>query len=117
MKIKIREVSDVELVFPTNVDKFLPSAIPDYENKDFWEGFTQSVFSSGLKEKLVPKEGIDAGKALRHIKVCLGSWEPKHEHKIAGVAYLFSSWFEGIETKKNDEQRADSGLSSERLSE
>lgn len=40
------------------------------------------------------KEGVDAGKALAAIKSCLGSFEPKHEHKIAGCGFMFSEWFE-----------------------
>lgn len=40
------------------------------------------------------KPGIDANKALAAIKAILGSFEPKHEHKEAGCAYLLSQWFE-----------------------
>ena len=41
-----------------------------------------------------PKDGIDGEKALRVIKSCMGSFEPKHEHKIAGCGYLLSQWFD-----------------------
>lgn len=40
------------------------------------------------------KPGVDAGKALAAIKAVLGSWEPKHEHKIAACGYMLSEWFE-----------------------
>ena len=47
--------------------------------------------------KLTPKNGIDAQAAIRHVRYCMGSWEPKHEHKEAGCAYLLSLWFDDIE--------------------
>ena len=42
------------------------------------------------------KQGISLSLALRHLGACLSSWEPKHEHKTAGVAYLMSLWFEDL---------------------
>lgn len=43
-----------------------------------------------------PASVIGTQKVHRHISACLGSYEPKHEHKIAGVAYLLSLWFEPV---------------------
>jgi hypothetical protein len=40
------------------------------------------------------KSGVDPKKALSAIKACMASWEPKHEHKIAGCGFLLSEWFE-----------------------
>jgi hypothetical protein len=40
------------------------------------------------------RTGVDFSGALRAIKAILGSFEPKHEHKIAGCAFLLSEWFE-----------------------
>ena len=40
--------------------------------------------------KLKPE--IDNKKALNAIRAWLGSWEPKHEHKIASVGYALSQW-------------------------
>lgn len=40
------------------------------------------------------KEGVDATKALSAIKAVLGSFEPKHEHKMAACAYMLSEWFD-----------------------
>jgi hypothetical protein len=50
------------------------------------EWFTQGV------EAIAFNAGIDALTAGRHLQACLGSYEPRHEHKIAGVAYLMSLW-------------------------
>ena len=41
-----------------------------------------------------PKEGVETDKALAAIKACLGSWAPKHEHKIAGCGFMLSEWFD-----------------------
>lgn len=43
-----------------------------------------------------PKPGVDQDKAIKAIKALLASWEPRHEHQIAGVVYLFSEWFEEV---------------------
>lgn len=40
------------------------------------------------------KPGVDPGKALAAIRSVLGSFEPKHEHKIAGCGFMLSEWFE-----------------------
>jgi hypothetical protein len=63
-------------------------------------------FFEGMKsiDFLKVKPGIDKDKAINHIKTCMGSWAPKHEHKTAGCAYLFHLWFEPftIEDVKNN---------------
>ncbi|MBF0554294.1 MAG: hypothetical protein HQK96_06985 [Nitrospirae bacterium] len=55
-------------------------------------------FFKGLKEeqiaKLTPKPGVDKNKALIAIQCILRSFEPKHEHKEAGAAFMVSEWFE-----------------------
>ena len=61
-------------------------------------------FFYGLKDaQFVPNEGIDKGEALRHLGYIMGSWEPQHEHKEAGCAYLLG--------------RAEGALAEERLRE
>jgi hypothetical protein len=54
--------------------------------------FYQGV--KGLNEKILPKEGIDATKAIRHLKSVMGTWDTKHEDKMRGVAFLMQTWFE-----------------------
>ena len=44
--------------------------------------------------KLKPKPGVDEEAAQKVIRACLGSLESKHQHKIAGVGYMLSEWFE-----------------------
>jgi len=49
--------------------------------------------------KFTAKPGIDAKKALAAIRACMVSWEPKHEHKEAGCAYMLSQWFDSAALK------------------
>lgn len=51
-----------------------------------------------------PEAGVDRYKALRHIHYILGSWEPKHEHKEAGAAFLFNEWFEDAKWEPEDKK-------------
>ncbi len=65
----------------------------EYEGRDMWEDWQAEWFFRGLKRRPVPREGIDLNTALDNLAVVQGSFEPKHEHKQAGVAYLASLWF------------------------
>ena len=98
--MKPKLVSGIELAFPTSVDGFLPNwaEIPEQfkghrgtpQNRLFSAMFFYGVDMSKFKEK----PGIDRAAALNHIRYVSGSFEPKHEHKEAGVAWLLSQWFE-----------------------
>ena len=95
----IKEVGDLDLAFPTGVQHLMPrmSDIPKefHDGKTPWNKLVGQWFFLGLsKLELVPREGVDANKALRHIRAIMGSFEPKHEHKEAACAYLLSQWFE-----------------------
>jgi hypothetical protein len=84
----------MKTLLPTEKD------IPD----EFWRGHgkwntlvSQIFFCGGKIKSMKPKGGIDSKDALNHIKAILASFEPKHEHKEAGCAYLFSLWFDEFE--------------------
>ena len=70
--------------------------IPD-EFKRFggtpWNRWQEQWFYRGLKEIPESKDGVDQEKAMRHLAAVQGSYEHKHEHKEAAVAYLASLWF------------------------
>ena len=97
----VQEVTNLEMAFPATVLHLMPEweAIPQ-EFKRFnstkWNKLFNQWFYSGIDQGALPKakEGIDRTKALRHIRTIMGSFEPKHEHKEAAVAYLMSLWFE-----------------------
>lgn len=60
-----------------------------------WNKFISQWFYNGLDKSEYPtaKDGVDLNQALLNIKACLVDFRPKHEHKIAGAAYLASQWF------------------------
>ena len=95
----IHEVSQIELAFPASVLQFMPKweDIPDeFKDRNTKEcRLASDWFFCGLSElNGSPREGVDAEKALKHIQMVLGSFEPKHEHKEAAVAFLLREWFE-----------------------
>jgi hypothetical protein len=97
-----KDVNDVTFAFPANVDEYLPKMedIPqEYcsrNSKSKWVPLFNILFYGGETDKMwiTSKEGIDAGKAGRHIMCIMKSYQPKHEHKLAGVLYLMDMWFE-----------------------
>ena len=98
---------------PTKFDSISLASVmplmPSYEDipKEFrilsdnkWARFTAQWFFEGVDAKrLVPREGVDRTEALRHCSAILRSFEPKHEHKEAAVAYLLSLWFEDVKER------------------
>ena len=93
------EVTDLELAFPAHVQRLMPEnlakihADADYDPR--WAHFADTWFARGADAALLhPRPGIDKTKALRHLKCIMGSYEPKHEHKMSAVAYLLGLWFE-----------------------
>ena len=101
MNMTPQEISDVTLAFPVKVLKLMPEydSIPkeyrDMNSRNQWTEFQEKWFFQGLKgATITAKEGIDKKLALRHLSAIQGSFEPKHEHKRAAVAFLASQWFE-----------------------
>lgn len=98
---KIAEIDDVEMAFSGDVSNLMPAweEIPEEfkYGQGKWSELASRWFFKGLRNATFkPKEGVNQSKALRHIKTVLGSFDPRHEHKIAGVAYLLSQWFEDV---------------------
>ena len=85
----------LEVAFPAEVTgRLLPpiDEVPgEFHGGNEWTELVDQLFFRGgtLPEF---REGIDPGKAVSQIRACLGSFEPEHEHKTAGVAYLLSLW-------------------------
>lgn len=95
----IQDIDDVLFAFPARVMHLIPAweDIPDEfkEHNNLWHKIATNLFylGAGTKSKFFFKEGVDPEKALRHILTIMKSYEPHHQHKIAGVAFLFSDWF------------------------
>lgn len=96
------ETSQVLRAFPGDIDHLLPAYedIPEefkrLENP--WVKFQRDWFFRGLSPdtQFGSREGIDAERAYYHLACIQRSYEPKHEHKEAAVAFLASLWFVGI---------------------
>lgn len=85
--------SGIELAHMLPAMREIPEAFTD--DRDPWCAVVQRWFFEGVSSSVfVPREGIDKATALAHLGAIMRSFEPKHEHKIAGVAYLCSLWFE-----------------------
>lgn len=94
---KPHPIDDVTLVFPAGVGSLMPlySEVPDEftSQRNPWVKWQRQWFYSGLKSMPTPKDGINVRAAMRHLSAIQGSYEPKHEHKEAAVAYLAAQWF------------------------
>jgi hypothetical protein len=95
-------VDEATMVFGGRINELLPpyADIPDDFKHDYhpWVRVVVQWFYRGLGETpLQPVDTIDRSMAIRHLATVMGSFAPKHEHKIAGVAYLMSLWFKPIE--------------------
>ena len=88
---------------PSRIATFLPpyADLPEEfrRERNPWCQFVQDWFFKGAdKDRLKAKPGVDWKDAVGHCATIMRSFEPKHEHKVAGVAYLLSLWFEPLET-------------------
>lgn len=97
----VKEVSDAELAFPATVLHLMPKYedIPEeFKATDTkWNRFFRHAFYFGVsKLEFRTKPGVDPEKAYRHVRTIMGSFEPKHEHKEAAVAFLLSQWFDDV---------------------
>lgn len=100
-----QDVDKVSYVFPARVigtllpeRKAIPGDVPRV-----WDHFIGYWFACLYTGKGLPadiefhaKDGFCAEKAYRHIDACMRSFEPKHEHKTDGCAYLASCFFEKV---------------------
>lgn len=98
------QVSDIQVALPADLNGLLPpwTAIPEDFRRDEgkarpWRRLQADWFFRGIsKSAVVPRPDVDAEKAWRHLGVIQGSWDPKHEHKMAAVAWLMSRWFKAV---------------------
>lgn len=99
-------LSALETIFPTDVSHLMPdmAEIPEDFHRGWgeakpWVKFQRDWFFSGLVNvEAQVKEGLDPKAVWGHLKAIQGSFEPKHEHKEAAVAFLASQWFESVPT-------------------
>lgn len=110
--MEVPAMNDIDVVFG-NIKHLPPyDSIPDRFKRynDPYVMAVSSWFFCGAKVtdgvltiddvKFIQKPGVDMRGALKAIKAVLSSFEPKHEHKEAGCAYMLSEWFEPVEDQK-----------------
>lgn len=95
------DVDDLTLAFPARLGSLIPpmDCIPAaYPNQRNWQDFQHRWFSGTLPSDCAvhPAAGIDVRAAIRHLSAIQGSFEPKHEHKVAAVGWLASRWLSCI---------------------
>lgn len=94
-----KPVTDVDLAFGGRIADLMPSyeELPEdfRRERDPFSKIVNGWFFNGLHTgSLQAKSGIDKSAALRHCRAIMCSFDPSHEHKIAGVSWLLSQWFE-----------------------
>lgn len=99
--IKPVAVTEVDLVFGGVVEELLPAMteIPEafITGETIWNAAIDRLFYKGPAGiEVTPRKEVDPKAALRHIAAVLNSFQPKHEHKMAGCAYLMSEFFETV---------------------
>lgn len=97
--MKPKKLNGLDVVFSTDVSHLMPAyeEIPEEFKKQFnpYVKLTSQWFYKGLeKTKLKVKPEVNEVNAFNHLFAILSSFEPSHEHKMAGVAYLMSQWFD-----------------------
>lgn len=99
----IPEVTDVDIVFGGGHSHLPPyTVIPEEfrrmhcpQQRFFAEWFFKGLSKEEM-DKWEPREGVDVEKAFRLFRSIIGSYAPKHEHKMAGLAWMFSWWFQEV---------------------
>lgn len=103
------EISDASLAFPADALDYMPKwdDIPDdfqrlTEVSVEWYSFAGTWFTRGIGSEYTgflctqidDETRLDGETVTRQISAILGSYAPKHEHKMAAVAYLLSLWID-----------------------
>jgi hypothetical protein len=95
----VQPVTDVEMAFGGAIERLIPEEVPQhYPDRSKWSAFVSQTFSKGLEGvTLLPKAGVDASLAVRHLRTVMGSFHLRHFRKMRICAYLCSEWFTGWE--------------------
>lgn len=96
-------IPDVVRAFPASVvGSLLPEAdkIPKefWSSQNDWHQFADRLFFHGWPTdmEIYSRPDVDGQIAIEHVGTVLRSYQPKHEHKMAGVAWLLSRWFKAV---------------------
>jgi hypothetical protein len=98
---KIKNIDTMFGIIDTVIDIYLPkwTELPMDFRREIgeakkWINIVDDLFFCGARNiRCVVKDPtIDQVDIMRHVSMLLHSFEPSHEHKTAGVAYLLSLW-------------------------
>lgn len=108
---KLDEPTGVEMVFPANAMKWLPSikCIGTIEEahammRTNWGKYVSELFFRGGRFPSKPRDGINpeqVSKILKIVKACLGTFACSHEQKIGGIAWILDKHFEWTDEEQN----------------
>lgn len=103
-------VSEAEVTAGGRLDVLLPAyeTVPEEfrRERDPFTPLVHQWFFRGLNpEALHARHGINADAAWRHLRAIMASWDPgiarpQHVHKIVGVPYLMSLWFDPPQARR-----------------
>lgn len=108
-----KPVTGVDQVFGGNIEELLPPRkdIPEEFSKlgsnNKWVKLANDLYYEGSKIKKYEctcRGDMDPNEAIKHIRAIMVSYRPKHEHKIAGCAWLLSLFFEDLRWIKEEEK-------------
>ena len=96
--IKPKKVNGLDVTFgsTSNLPKLVD--IPESFRKgwctEHWCKIAEDWFFGKLEKLPIVKKELDENEVYRALRSILVSFEPSHEHKIAGVGFLLSQWCE-----------------------
>jgi hypothetical protein len=88
--------------FDTLPEEFRRDRHPTCDAISDWFFSGAKPFPNGItigKRTFTAKAGVDSNKAIAAIRSVLCSFEPKHEHKVGGCAFMLNEWFDMSEAK------------------
>lgn len=84
---------DLMKTFLPTMDEIPSEFKGEYGDAVKWCDAVNDFFFCGAKEiTMTCRNGIKQEDVIRHIRLVISSWEPPHEQKIAGCAWLLSLW-------------------------
>ena len=103
-----KPVSDVQFAFPANI---IGTLIPEWDDlpdefRNRTSGYEElarhACFNNVELRPQVLRDGVDAELANRQLNAIVRSFQPKHQHKEAAIAYLLSLWLTPIINQLED---------------
>lgn len=96
-------VSRVQQAFPADLGDLLPplDLIPEVFQKGragHVSTYARAMAIGRIDESLalIKRDDVDSEVAWKHLCTIAGSFEPRHEHKEAALAWLISLWFRDV---------------------